>query len=136
MYVAALGAGLAEDGAHLAMALGESPADAETYRKFRARDGAGSLYGWATISAQLLRQDPAGTLQRPEWDTRPYAISMTAARRAQAALMLWHGPGDDPDSAAPPPAAAPDRLTLIAGDDALAALALMGLTPVQDRGAP
>jgi hypothetical protein len=61
-------------------------------------------------------------LSRPEWDA-DNAVNMAGAARAQAAVALIQG--DDS------PLASPARITAILGDDGLAALAAMGLVPVE-----
>ena len=60
-------------------------------------------------------------LQRPAWNTDNH-VNMDAARRAQAALVF----------SLTPVTAMPDKLTACAGDDALAVLAAMGLTQVEE----
>jgi hypothetical protein len=63
-------------------------------------------------------------LQRPAWDTENY-ISMAAANRAQALVVLWVA-DDDTDA----PQANPNAITAIGGMKGLDALATMGLTRV------
>jgi hypothetical protein len=112
----------------LAMVLAFSEADANTYGSLRWQDSEGNLYAAASFIAQpewiVAAQAP---LQRPEWDTGEI-IDMDAAERAQAALVVWLG-GDSED-VLHPPQANPDALTVVAGDDGLAALAAMGLVQV------
>lgn len=111
-----------DDANNLAMVLAFSEADAMTYRGLNWRDAAGNLYAAASFEARdewvIGAQSP---LARPAWDT-DQAISMAAARRAQAALVF---------SQEPTPAM-PGKLTAIAGPDGPAALVMMGLSPVEE----
>ena len=121
---------LRDDANQLAMVLAFSEADANTYGALNWQDSEGNLYAAASFIAQP--EWIAGAtqpLQRPEWDTGEI-IDMDAAERAQAALVVWLG-GDDPI-----PQANPDALTVVAGDDGLAALAAMGLTQVEQDDLP
>lgn len=112
---------LIPDANHLAQVLAFGPADTMTYRGLNWRDAAGNLYAAASFEARdewvIGAQSP---LTRPAWDT-DQGISMVAARRAQAALVFVQ-------EATP---AAPDKLTALAGPDGPAALAMMGLSPVE-----
>jgi hypothetical protein len=119
---------LRDDANQLAMVLAFGPPDANTYGALNWQDSEGNLYAAASFIAQP--EWIAGAtqpLQRPDWDTEEL-IDMDAAERAQAALVVWLG-GDDPV-----PQAAPDKLTCVAGDDGLAALAAMGLTLIEQEG--
>lgn len=113
---------LISDANNLAQVLAFGPADAMTYRGLNWRDAAGNLYAAASFDARdewIIGAQSA--LARPEWDT-DQAISMAAARRAQAALVFAQ-------EATP---AMPDKLTALAGPDGPAALAMMGLSPVEE----
>ena len=111
---------------HLAMCLAYGPADALTYGEPKWQDADGNLYAAASFVARdEWVQGASSPLQRPAWDTDSL-IDMDAAQLAQAALVVWLE-GDDPDNPAPIPQASPDKLTVVAGDDGLAALAAMGL---------
>ena len=114
---------LISDANNLAMVLAFGPDDAMTYRGLNWQDADGNLYAAASFEALpewiIGAQSP---LTRPEWDTKPYTISMAAVQRAQAALVFAQ-------EATP---ALPDKLTAIAGPDGPAALAMMGLTPVEE----
>ncbi|MFP5511039.1 MAG: hypothetical protein ACLGIP_18110 [Alphaproteobacteria bacterium] len=113
---------LISDANHLAMVLAFSEADALTYRGLNWRDAAGNLYAAASFESRPEWIIGAqSTLARPAWDT-DQAISMAAAQRAQAALVFAQ-------EATP---AMPDKLTAIAGPDGPAALAMMGLSPVEE----
>jgi hypothetical protein len=119
-----------DDANDLAMALGEGPADASTYGAATWQDAAGNLYTVASFPNHLLHQDPAQAIDRPAWDVEPYGINMTGAQRAQAALVIWTGPGDDPGNPIPIPHASPDAITVVAGGNGQAALAAMGLVAI------
>ena len=111
---------LRSDANNLAMVLGYGPSDAETYVALNWQDADGNLYAVASLPVSDTFTTAAQVaLQRPAWDTDS-AISMTAANRAQAALVFSLEAVE----------VAPDKLTACAGDDALATLAAMGLTQV------
>jgi hypothetical protein len=125
---------LREDCNQLAMVLAFSEADAKTYGSLRWQDSEGNLYAAASFIA-LDHWIAAATqpLERPEWDTTGY-INMAGAIRAQGAMVVHLGSGDA-EEPMPVPQASPDALTVVAGDDGLAALAAMGLTPVPEDDA-
>ena len=111
---------LVSDSNNLAMALAFSVADGETYTGLNWQDADGNLY--AAASWEASDEWVAGATQplvRPAWDVDE-VIDMVAAGRAQAALVF---------STDPVPAT-PTNLTALSGPDAVAALGLMGLTPV------
>jgi hypothetical protein len=113
---------LMPDANQLAMALGESVADAETYRNPSWQDADGNLYAAASFEARDEWIAAAqGPLTRPAWDTEGI-IDMDAAARAQAALVFT-------TDATP---AQPDRLTAIGGMDGIEALQAMGLLSLPD----
>ena len=116
---------IADDATHLAMCLGQSDADAQTYVNAGWQDADGNLYAAASFLSESMTQDPQGVLQRPAWDSdQPYTVNMTGAARAQAALVIWDGEG-------PIPQAAPGQITVVgemAGPEALVA---MGLSVVE-----
>ena len=113
------------DANHMAMAIAYSEADGLTYRAATWQDGQGALYAAASWEARpewiAAATQP---LTRPAWDTEQI-IDMAAASRAQAALNFWMGEGA-------PPAASPLALTAVGGMSGPDALALMGLSPVED----
>ena len=115
-----------DDANALAMAIAYSEADGMTYRAATWQDGQGNLYAAASWEARpewiAAATQP---LTRPAWDTAQI-IDMAAASRAQAALNFWMGEGN-------PPAATPGVLTAIGGMSGPDALALMGLSPVEDE---
>lgn len=114
-----------DDANALAMAIAYSEADGQTYRAATWQDAQGNLYAAASWEARpewiAAATQP---LTRPAWDTEQI-IDMAAAARAQAALVFWMGEGE-------PPQATTTALTAIAGMSGPDALALMGLTPVED----
>ena len=113
---------LRDDANNLAMALGYRPDDAGTYVGLNWQDADGNLYACASlIVSDTFVSTAQSTLSRPVWDV-DNIIDMDAARRAQAALVF----------SLTPVTAMPDKLTACAGDDALAVLAAMGLTQVEE----
>ena len=113
---------LRDDANQLAMALGYRPDDAGTYVGLNWQDADGNLYACASlIVSDTFTTAAQSGLQRPSWDT-DNIIDMDAARRAQAALVFSLEAVE----------VAPDKLTACAGDDALAVLAAMGLTQVEE----
>ena len=111
---------LVSDSNMLAMCLGQSEADGQTYRGLNWADADGNLYAAASFEARdewiTFAQAP---LVRPAWDVDE-VIDMVAAERAQAALVY----------AVEPVLAVPGALTAIGGMDGVEALAAMGLTAV------
>ena len=118
---------MTDDASHLAMCLGQSDADAQTYANLGWQDAQGNLYAAASFLSESMTQDPTKSLTRPAWDTEPYTVNMTGAARAQAALVVWPGEAEDPGD---PPLAQPDKITVIVGLPGVEALAAMGLIPV------
>ena len=114
-----------DDANALAMAIAYSEADGMTYRAATWQHANGQRYAAASWEARpewiAAATQP---LQRHAWDTEQI-IDMTAASRAQAALVFWMGEGN-------PPAATPLALTAIGGMSGPDALAAMGLSPVED----
>ena len=112
---------LISDANNLAMALGFSEADGQTYRGLNWQDADGNLYAAASFDARdewvVFAQAP---LVRPAWDTAE-VIDMVAAERAQAALVF----------STEAILASPAALTAIGGLDGVAALVAMGLTTVE-----
>jgi hypothetical protein len=115
------------DANNLAMVLAAGPADAQTYGELKWQDGDKNLYACASFEARMEWIIGASSqLIRPEWDTENI-IDMAGAQRAQQAIVLWMGPGDDQENPISTPTATPDKLTVVAGDDALASLSAMGI---------
>lgn len=116
-------ASLVPDANHLAMALGYGPDDGQTYRLNGWQDAAGLAY--AVTSFPLtddLWAKMGGAVQRPQWDDRPFDISITAARRAQALFLA------STDAVPADPRAIIARI----GPDALTAVREAGLTRIDD----
>jgi hypothetical protein len=104
----------------LAMCLAYSVADNLTYTGLNWQDSGGNLYAAASWEASDAWVESASQpLVRPAWDVDE-VIDMPAAEAAQAVLMF---------STDPVPAI-PTNLTALSGPDAVAALGLMGLEPV------
>ena len=113
------------DANNLAMVLGFSPADKFTYGNPLWQDLAENLYSAASlVTSDSFVLTAASTLRRPAWDTEQH-ISMAAANRAQALVIVWVADGD-----ADAPQANPNAITAIGGTNGLDALAAMGLTRV------
>ena len=119
---------MANDANALGGACGESAADLETYQDRphtpMQRNAAGDLFLWHAFPNCFFRQDPRQAITRPAWDTEPYTVNMTAAARAQAALVIWDGEGDIPQ-------AAQGQITVVGGMAGPDALAAMGLSVVE-----
>jgi hypothetical protein len=114
---------LIADANQLAMCLAFSEADGLTFRTPCGwQDQTGNLYtaaSWEASDAWITKAQ--APLVRPDWDTDSI-IDMDAANAAQASMVLWLG-GEDA-----PPLASTNALTLVAGNDALASLSMIGLT--------
>ena len=109
--------GLIGDANQLALCLGLGPEDAHTYGAARWLDGEGNRYAVASaIVSSRFAADTSSPLADPQW-----GADMTAAARAQALIQIGAPAG-------------PDRLACIIGDDAGAALAVLGVTRVPDEG--
>lgn len=121
------------DANHLAMVLGQGPAEAATYGTPGWQDGDGNLYSVASlpVSPEWLAA-AQGPLTRPAWDTEPYQVNMAGAGRAQEKVVLYAPDAEEP---APVPQADPDTILTLPGDP-LAMLAAAGLTriPEDDDG--
>lgn len=111
------------EGNQLAMALGFSEADGQTYNGLNWQDANGNLYAAASFDARdewiVFAQAP---LVRPAWDVNEI-IDMVAAERAQAALAF----------STEALSASPTTLTAIGGMDGLSALVAMGLSVVEQE---
>ena len=102
------------DANQLALCLGFGPNDAQTYRAACWLDEAGNRYAVASaIVGSGFAADASSPLDAPPW-----GADMAAAARAQALIQI-----DTP--------AAPDRIAAILGDDALGALAVLGLSRIE-----
>jgi hypothetical protein len=111
---------LVSDSNNLAMCLAFSVADGLTYTGLNWQDADGNLYAAASWEASdAWVAGVSQPLVRPAWDVDE-VIDMDAANRAQAALVF----------STDPVLAIPTALTALSGPDAVAALGLMGLTPV------
>lgn len=99
------------DANQFALCLGRGPEDAHTYGDPCWQDEFGNRYAVASaVEEDGFAADASSPLADPPW-----GADMTAAARAQALIQIG----------AP---AAPDRLACIIGDDAGAALLVLGVT--------
>lgn len=118
------------DANDLAMVLGYGEPDSLTYGTPQWQDATGNRY--AVCSLPIFGDfvgNAFGTLIRPIWDNDPggYKISMAAAKRAQALVVLC----DVIDPATW--TAKPTQLTAMPGDDALLSLSMMGLVRILEK---
>ena len=115
-------------GNNLAMALGQSEADGQTYKGLNWRDSLGNLYAAASFDAReewiVAAQSP---LFRPEWDVNKI-IDMDAAAKAQQYLVFYVVNSEEGAHKANPL-----NLVAIAGCEGIEALSLMGLTTKLDE---
>ena len=113
------------DANHLAMVLGEGPAEALTYGAPGWQDGDGNRYAIASLPVSPAFLAAAlSPLARPAWDTEPYAVNMAGAGRAQARMVL-----PDPAGDAPLPRATPTAILVLAGEP-LSMLVAAGLARI------
>lgn len=112
---------------HLAMALGYSEADGETYSNPGYQDALGNLYACASLPVGP-NFVPAATspLVRPAWDTAEI-IDMAKATQAQALVLLWQ-PSEIEGTT--PPLASPDVILAVIGEDGPAMLGAIGLVAI------
>lgn len=115
------------DANNLAMVLGQGPADGSTFGAVDyERDG--NLFAVAsTIAKPIFPTAASSPLVRPPWDNPPegeaYTISMAAAERAQAKVVIY-----DPEN---PVQASPDHILAIIHPDARQAIKWAGITRVE-----
>lgn len=120
---------------HLAMVLGFSDADRHTYGAPVWTDQFGNLYAVASlpVSAEFIRAAQS-QLQRPARDAEARIIDMGAAARAQSLVRIYARSEDDtPEQEAARISAAratPEVIQVVFHEDALAAVAMLGLTRV------
>lgn len=117
IITAAIPAALVDDANDLAMCLGTSLADGETFRGLNWVDGQGNLYAAAAFEWDDERiEQVAVTLVRPAWDSDK-SVNVTGANRAQD---VWTFSMDAV-------LAVPAVITVRGGVDGVTALAEMGL---------
>lgn len=104
------------DANQLALCLGYGPDDGQTYGAAVWQDDGGNLYAVASAVVSEAFPEAAGAPLVPP----PWGADMTAAARAQAAIVIGE-------------AAAPDRLAVIIGDDPQAALAELGVARIEEE---
>ncbi|XZE20846.1 hypothetical protein SH449x_000736 [Pirellulaceae bacterium SH449] len=108
---------------HLAVAIGESAGDFESFTQADWIDANGNKYSVASTQATATLFAYAGSqLQRR--DFAPEEWSFELASFAQSKIQLWMGEGDIPT-------ANPEQIVGIVMDDAMMALQAMGLTRVE-----
>lgn len=101
------------DANQLARCIGLGPDDDKTYGIPAWQDAAGNLYAAASaVVGETFAQTAASPLTAPAW-----GCNMAASRRAQALIQIGG-------------TASPDKLVAVFGDNAMQALADMGLTLV------
>lgn len=118
---------LIDDANHLAMTLGEGPAEALTFGAPGWKDQKGARYAVASlvVSEGWLGAAMRG-LVRPAWDTPPYRVNLAGAQRAQARVLSFL-------SAEAMPVADPSAILLIAGSEATHAITAAGLARVAEE---
>ena len=113
-------AAMVVDANQLALCLGQSAADAETFGGTDWQDAGGNLYAVAsTMAKATFPAAAASPLAAPDFAPD---VDLVAAGRAQAALVIY-----DPQA---PVQAGPSHILAIIHDDAQAAISLAGITPV------
>lgn len=132
-----------DDATHLAVALGwiEGWRPEEWQGSFSSQfqDAQGNVYrvmscpvGVSFVAAATVM----GPVQRPPEDVEPYIVSLTGAHRAQDKMMIWQPATPDPETGETPDSPVPqvgsDKIAAIVGPTGREALALMGLTAVEE----
>lgn len=126
---AAVPEAMRDDANALAMVLGQSLADGNTYRAPGWQDAEGNLYCvTSTLVGLAFVAGAQSALRRPAWDAEN-EVNMAGAGRAQAALRLAVV-GFDPETGdpLPVPVANPENLTAVIGAAAAHAIELLGLS--------
>jgi len=117
---------LIEAANHLAMALGNSSADAMTFRDPVWQDELGQPYAVCSFEGSVdWVSDALQPLQRPAWD-KDHDVSLKLAEQAQALFLSWFA--SESDEA---PIARSDRIVAIVGLDGPEALKAMELGAAQ-----
>lgn len=113
-----------DDANQLGLCLGQSVADAQTFKPAAWQDAAGNRYSVSSTLAKATFPEAAATaLSAPAF--APDA-DLAAAERAQAALVMY-----DPQA---PAQAGTAHILAIIGEGATAALALAGVTALPQGG--
>lgn len=104
---------------HLAVAIGESSGDFETFSSATWQDAEGNLFAVASLQCTDTLFALAGTpLERR--DFAPEDWDASKATQAQSLILLWMGDGD-------PPSAEPSRITGLVMDDVRTAIEILGV---------
>ena len=107
------------DANQLALCIGQTAADVNTFKAATYDDASGNLYAvTSTVAQATFATSASSPLSAPVY--APDA-DITSAGRAQAALVIY-----DPQS---PVQADPSRILAIRGDNAQASLAIAGVSP-------
>jgi hypothetical protein len=113
-----------DDANQLALCLGQSAADVQTFKPAAWKDAGDNRYSVSsTLAKATFPEAAAAALSAPAF--APDA-DLTAAERAQAALVIH-----DPQS---PVQADPSRILAVINDDAQAAVAIAGVAPLPVEG--
>jgi hypothetical protein len=110
---------LIEAANHLAVAIGESAGDFETFGQADWVDSEGNRYAVASLQCTPTLFQFAGSMLEPR-DFAPENWSFELASFAQSKIELWMGEGDIPS-------ADPDKIVGLVMDDVGQALQLLGL---------
>jgi len=114
---------LMEAANHLAVAIGESAGDFQSFTQADWVDSQGNRYAVAsTQCTETLFQYAGSPLQRREF--APEEWSLELASQAQAVVELWMGEGEIPS-------ADPNKIVGIVMDDPAQALQLLGVTRME-----
>jgi len=108
---------------HLAVAIGEGSGDFQTFQQADWVDAEGNKYSVASMQATATLFAYAGTMLQHR-DFAPAEWSFELASFAQSKINLWMGEGDIPT-------ADPEHIVGVVMDDAMLALASMGLTRLE-----
>ena len=114
---------LIEAANHLAVALGESAGDFETFIQADWQDSEGNKYAVASMQCTETFFQYAGS-QLQQRDFAPENWSVELASLAQSKIALWMGEGDLPT-------ADPDKIVGIVMDDPRAALAALAVERIE-----
>lgn len=122
---------LIDEANHLAMVLGYSAADIDTYGEPRWQDDSGNLYTVAsTLVFGAFVENATSALERPEWDT-DNTVNMAAANRAQSKVSIWGLSGEEEDD----PVLDTEHILALFHPDPHYALGLVGVKHIEEEAA-